>query len=153
MNNPRQLADRAEQLFAEGYNCCESTVTALVESLGMRCDCLPGLATGLGGGVGHTGDVCGAVTGGAMAVGLAAVRKGLASHVAEKDWANAIVTELVEAFDREFNYHRCRELIGIDFRATDWLEQYRDGGCKEKCSSFVRFVTHWVAERLTGEGF
>ena len=79
MKDATKIAARAEGLFATGYNCAESTVTALVEGQGEQCSCLPGLATGLGGGIGHTGHVCGALTGAAMALGLASSRRGLGS--------------------------------------------------------------------------
>ena len=152
MIHESQAGQRAEQRFYEGYNCCESVVTVTLEAMGVRCDCLPGLATGMGGGIGRTGHVCGAVSGGAMALGLAATRMGLKDHAAEKAWANDAVGELIEAFDREFTFHECRDLIGIDLREPDCAERYRNGGCKEKCGRFVRFVAEWVVRRLAGEG-
>jgi len=151
MIDRRRAADRAEQLFRDGYNCCEGVATALAEAMGLACACLPGLATGMGGGVGHTGHVCGAVTGGAMAIGLLAVRKHLPDHVAEKLWANEIVTELIDAFHREFDAVDCQDLIGMDWRAADWLEQYNARGCKTSCTRFVRFAADWVAGRLGDE--
>lgn len=152
MTNPKQVGDRAVALFEEGFNCCESTLAALAEGLGKRCDCIPSVATGMGGGVGHTGYVCGSITGAAMAVGLAVGKMGLADHTAEKDWANAIVTELVDAFGKQFQTVACRELIDVDLGAADWRERYMAEGCKETCSRFVRFTAEWAASRLAGEG-
>jgi len=154
MKNPNEIAARAEELFRGGFNCAESTATALVEGqgLGEKCSCLPGLATGLGGGIGHTGHICGAVTGAAMAIGFAAGRKKLADHNAEKAWANATVAELVDAFAQQFITTECRELLGFDLRQADWLERYKAGGCKERCTGFVRFAAEWTAARLAKEG-
>ena len=152
MTDPRQVAERAEQLFFQGYNCCEGVATALAEAMGAKCDCLPALATGMGGGVGHTGNMCGAVTGGAMGIGLAASRKKLKDHGAEKQWANERVAEFIEAFQREFTVADCRSLIHIDFRSTDWLGQYKAGGCKAKCGRFVGFSAEWVARHLAEHG-
>ncbi|MBN2583362.1 MAG: C_GCAxxG_C_C family protein [Planctomycetes bacterium] len=152
MTDPKLVGEAAEELFQQqAYNCCESTATAVARALGYDCSCLPVLATGMGGGVGHTGHVCGAVTGGAMALGLGVAKLGLKSHAAEKDQANEWVTELVEAFNREFSYTTCHDLVGIDFSAADWRTEYGQKGCKARCSSFVSFVASWVASRLASE--
>ncbi len=154
MNNANEVAARADELFHGGYNCAESTATALVEGqgLGEKCSCLPGLATGLGGGMGHTGHICGAVTGAAMAIGFAACRKKLPDHNAEKAWANATVAELVDAFAKQFGQTECRELLGLDLREAGWQERYKAGGCKDRCTGFVRFAAQWTAARLAQEG-
>lgn len=151
--DPKQAAERADVLFHEGYNCCESTLTALSEAMGVGdCGCLPAIATGMGGGVGHTGDICGAVTGAAMAIGLASSVMKLDNHTAEKQWANELVAELVDAFRREQNFLKCGELIPINWRAAGAPETYKAGGCKAKCTGFVRFATEWTARRLEVEG-
>ena len=152
MEDSKQVAETAEALFSEGYNCCEAVSEAVIKSRGWQCGCLPGLATGMGGGVGHTGRICGAVSGGAMVLGLGVSRMGLKSRQAEKDMANELVTGLIYAFEREFNYVACRDLVGIDFASPAWRDDYRDKGCKERCDHFVRFSAEWVAARLAAEG-
>ncbi|NIA22334.1 MAG: hypothetical protein GWP05_10315 [Anaerolineaceae bacterium] len=152
MIDAKQVGQAAEALFDEGYNCCEAVSVAVVKALGCECRCLPGLATGMGGGVGHTGHICGAVSGGAMALGLGVSRMGLKSHGAEKEMAVELVSELVDAFGREFNYVACGDLIGIDFGSPGWQAEYRDKGCRSECSRFVGFVGQWVATRLAAEG-
>jgi len=140
-------------LFYKGFNCCESVLTVAAEALGRTCaDCIPAVATGMGGGIGHTGHVCGALSGGAMAIGLASPLKKLKDHTAEKQWANAIATELVDDFNREFAAVECRQLLGVDLRAADAGERYRAEGCKPRCAHFVSFVAAWVARRLAEEG-
>ena len=152
MIDPKQAGQQAEELFYKGYNCCESVITMMAEAFGKRCpECIPALGTGMGGGVGHTGHVCGAVTGGAMAIGLASTLKKLKDHGAEKQWAIALATELVDAFEREFSSVECGTLLGMDLRAADAAERYRAGRCKEKCGHFVNFVGEWLARRLAEE--
>ena len=70
----------------------------------------------------------------------------------EKAWANDVVTELLAAFEREYESGNCRDLIGIDFSASGWQERYQAAGCKEKCIAFVGFSATWVARRLVTEG-
>jgi C_GCAxxG_C_C family probable redox protein len=153
MKDPQAVGDQAEEMFYQGFNCCEGVATALAEALGRRCPgCLPALGTGMGGGLGHTGGACGAVTGGAMAVGLATTLKKFRDHSQEKQWANAIVAEFVDAFGREFNYIECSRLLNLDLRSPAAMDRYRDGGCKERCAHFVNFAASWVARRLAEEG-
>lgn len=67
-----ELRRRAEKLFRdERYSCSEAVFVALAEAMGgsVPVDCVR-LATGFRGGMG-CGDVCGAVSGGVMALGLA----------------------------------------------------------------------------------
>ena len=151
MKDIEQVGQRAEALFMQGYNCAESVLAAVAESLGVTCDCIPAMATGMGGGVGHTGHACGAASGGAMAIGLASVRKKLPDHNAEKRWANELGTEMVAAFRRKFDAVNCRDLIGIDFAESTWAEKYQQKKCKQSCAGFVHFAADWTARRLAAE--
>jgi C_GCAxxG_C_C family probable redox protein len=152
MTDPKLVGEAAEELYQQkAYNCCESVATAVARAMGYDCGCLPALATGMGGGVGHTGQICGAITGGVMALGLGVARLGLNSHAAEKEKANEWASELVEAFNREFNYTACHDLIGIDFTAPDWRTEYGQKGCKAQCSRFVNFAATWTAAHLAAE--
>lgn len=53
-----------------GFNCCESVLLGASEFLGVTSELIPKIATGFGGGIGHTGRICGAVTGAVMALGI-----------------------------------------------------------------------------------
>ena len=151
MKDIEQVGERAEKLFTQGYNCAESVLAAAAESMGLQCDCIPGVATGMGGGLGHTGHACGAVSGAAMAIGLASARKKLADHAAEKRWANELGAEMVAAFKRKFDAVNCRDLIGINFAEAGWAEKYTQKNCKQSCCGFVRFAADWTARRLAKE--
>ncbi|MCX7031789.1 MAG: C-GCAxxG-C-C family protein, partial [Spirochaetes bacterium] len=67
MNRP----ERADQLFRQGTNCAQAVACAFAEDLGADRGLTLRLATGFGGGMGHTGGTCGALTGAFMALGIA----------------------------------------------------------------------------------
>lgn len=79
--------EKAEQLakeyFREGLNCSESVMRAFLD---LHETPLPpeivGLTTGFGGGIGRTKNICGAVSGAVMAVGVV---KGRADPFAKED--------------------------------------------------------------------
>ena len=62
-------AETAIKLF-ETYNCAQSVFTAYAEDFGIDKNQALSLAVGFGGGMGRTQDVCGAVTGAIMVLGL-----------------------------------------------------------------------------------
>jgi C_GCAxxG_C_C family probable redox protein len=73
-----QVRGRARTSFSSGFNCAECVADALLASVdtGLPPDVLR-LATGFGGGVGLSGDTCGALLGAVMALGAVHGRSGL----------------------------------------------------------------------------
>ena len=60
--------DVALQKFNAGYNCAQSVLFQCSESIGMDSNTAVKIATGFGGGMGRMQEVCGAVTGGIIAI-------------------------------------------------------------------------------------
>ncbi len=60
----------AMEKFLAGYNCAQSVLFAFGPDLGLDGETSLKLATGFGAGMGRRGEVCGAVTGGILALGL-----------------------------------------------------------------------------------
>jgi C_GCAxxG_C_C family probable redox protein len=50
--------------------CSESVLLAISELLGVESELIPRIATGFGAGIGRRGEVCGALAGGVMGLGL-----------------------------------------------------------------------------------
>ena len=142
------VADLAEGYFDEGHNCAMSVLRAVAERAGLSCPaCVPGIALALGGGVGHTGHICGALTGAAMAIGLAADRRVSGSVQAKKDEANRLAGDLVARFAERFGAAACRSIIGFDWSEPGAIERFRRENVKaEKCVPCVRWAS---AEALT----
>src|SRR5512145_1594813 len=61
---------QAELLFAEGYSCSQSVLTAFADRIDLDRDTALRVAAAFGGGMSRAGKTCGAVTGGLMALGL-----------------------------------------------------------------------------------
>ena len=66
MSNKEHAASR----FDEGFNCAQSVLSAFSRQFGMDDDAALKIACGFGGGLGRTGDVCGAVCGAVMVTGM-----------------------------------------------------------------------------------
>lgn len=63
-------ADRAEALFYEGYNCCQSVFGAFCDIAGMDLAAATKMVSALGGGVSKLREICGAVSAMALIVGI-----------------------------------------------------------------------------------
>jgi len=55
-------AEKAKDLFLEGWSCAEAVLMAVLESFDMEAEWSPRIATGFAAGVGGTGMVCGAIS-------------------------------------------------------------------------------------------
>ena len=61
---------KAAELFLGGYNCAQSVVVAFCDVTGLEVDFAAKLASSFGGGMGRMREVCGAVSGMLMVLGL-----------------------------------------------------------------------------------
>lgn len=109
--------ERAVEYFNSGYNCAESVLKAVVESMELGMEHPERVATPFGGGIGRQGHVCGCLTGAAMAVGLA-IGRTAASDLAGKTHAYDAVARLFERFNSQAGAVQCRELTGLQFNET-----------------------------------
>ena len=61
---------RAKKNFLNGYNCCQAVFLACTDELGLDTETRAKIASSFGGGMGGMRQVCGAVSGMLMALGL-----------------------------------------------------------------------------------
>jgi len=114
-------------------------------------------ATGLAGGVGNSGNNCGALTGGVMALGLFRGRE--YDNFADPDgiqWETySMAYDLVKKFEMEYGKVNCcgiqRKVIGRSFdfwRKEDLKDFMKVGGHEDKCPSVCGNSARWVIEIL-----
>lgn len=134
------IADRYFQ--EEGLNCAQAVLRAVAEAKGLMCpECIPAVALAIGGGLGHTGGVCGALTGGVMAIGLAVERLSPGSQAARKQAAYAMAGKLVHAFHEAFGATECCSILGFSWEAPDAMQRAVSENVKTvKCSPCVRWA-------------
>ena len=97
-------AERAKAYFLAGYNCAQSVVLAFREELGVEEETLARLSLPFGGGMGRLREVCGAVSGAAMCLGLLFPER-------DKAGVYALVQEVALRFREENGSYRCGELL------------------------------------------
>ncbi len=102
-------SERAEELFFEGYTCAQSVVLAFADLTGVDRAVLERLSAPFGGGMGRLREVCGAVSGMAMLLGLS--RQWDTLDKEEKEELYAKERELAEKFREKAESIVCRDLV------------------------------------------
>jgi len=130
--------------FDQGCNCAQSVLSAFAAPYGLDEKTALKLASPFGGGVARRGHICGAVTGGLLALGLA---RG-ASTVEEKEEIYLLGQEFLLRFEARHQTILCRDLIGIDISQPEERRKAREAGIIEtRCRVFVRDAVE-IAQQL-----
>jgi C_GCAxxG_C_C family probable redox protein len=135
---------RMLQLASQGFYCSQILLFMGLEAQGKTDPDLIRAMAGLAGGLGFSGDVCGALTGGACLLGLYA-GKG-ASEEEEDPRLNLMVAELAEWFTQEYGQTyggiRCDTILGDDPHSR-----------AKRCPGLVTATFEKVKALLTENGF
>lgn len=97
-------------------------------------------ALALGGGLSRAGDVCGVITGGAVAIGLL-----VGDHIFDFRPAKRRAYELTRPFYRDFvaqfGHADCLSLIGMELDSEEGRRAFEESGLREvRCTRFVAFA-------------
>ena len=148
-----QYAEKAKQIFFEGYNCSQSVVLAFEDLTGLDRDTLARLSSSFGGGIGRLREVCGAVSGAATVLGL------LCGYSDPKDGEKkkehyALIQEFAERFKKENGSIICRELLsGVETSNGSVPEQRTPEFYKKRpCAELVAISAEITAELLAEKG-
>ncbi len=169
-----------EQIFQEaerrGYkylqefsNCSQCTLLVIQELFNLAVGDSLKAATGFSGGIGRIGSVCGALSGGVMALGLLYgrdlqtmkhpdehVRVNLREEIEAK--LGGLIKKLSEKFRDEYGSFICNDIetkiFGRSFdkwNPADRKEKERLGGHKDKCPMVVGKAARWVSDLILEE--
>ena len=144
------LTEEADALFSAGCSCAQAVFTPFAENHGIARDQALKLASGFGGGIGRLGEVCGAVTGAIMVIGL--------SHGAvdpadkqTKECNYQIVRRFAKQFTRRNGSIICRDLLGFDMSTPCGKLRRRKPGAFDRCHGFVKDAVE-ILEEMPPEG-
>jgi len=145
MKQKNVLCEKAVKRFLEGYNCAQSVLSTMFEHWNGENELIPKIATAFGGGIGRCGSICGALTGGVMAIGI---KYGTNEPFLEKRLkAYELAQKFYKQFERQHGSVLCRELIGYDLSNPEGLEKARESKVfEEKCVNFVRKTVETLVE-------
>ncbi len=138
----------AVEMFRDGYNCAQSVLMCCGEDLPFDRDVALALTSAFGGGLGSSGNLCGAVAGGVMAIGLKNPRTDPQDQEAKN--ANIRLTrEFLQKFRERNGSLECRNLLGLDLSLPSSLEKARETGLFQTvCTKAVRDAVEILGEVL-----
>ncbi|MGY5876161.1 MAG: C-GCAxxG-C-C family protein [Candidatus Thorarchaeota archaeon] len=136
---PSNSADTANKIFRERKGSCSQAIFAgYSEQLGLGkvdYDISMRIASAFSGGIARMGNICGALTGALMALGL----KYGADE--EQNKINEVSVKLLDEFQSLNGSIICRELIKHDLITEEDLKQAFENGSFDNCHKFVEDVT------------
>jgi len=147
-----EAADTAAHFFDQGYACSQAVLAAFAGVFELPIDQALRLAAPFGGGVSHTGQMCGAVSGALMALGL---RYGATSgnDKATKERMYRIAQAFQRQLAAQFGSVTCPGLLGIDISTPEGLAQARQQEIfKSICPGLVRAAAAKAAELMVNTG-
>ena len=136
----------AKNCFKQGLNCSECVMTAMLNNFetGLPAEVIT-LATGFGGGMGHTKNTCGAITGAVMALSAMVGRKNpmaketMPERIAELQDIYAVVGKMVNEIKEEYGTLICSEL-------SDPLGDWEGKARKRNCMQMITYCAGLAAK-------
>ena len=144
----------AKNNFLKGYNCCQSVLLAFCEDLGIDEKTALMLSSPFGGGMGRLREVCGAVSGMFMVLGLA---KGYCDPTdkSAKTRVYSEVQQLADRFEKANGSIICRELLQLRSKQKDEPvpsdrtgEYYKTRPCKELCEFSANLLAEYLGRQF-----
>ena len=147
--NREQVIDRAIGYADEGFLCVESVLKALADLKGADSEYIPGIASGLAAGVARTSQICGAVSGAILGLGLWFGRSEPVSGDRKPYWYSRL---FLDRWMKAHSTSNCTELLGVDL---DKPEEYAvfdsEGMWENKCKRYIREATGLAYDILVEE--
>lgn len=137
-------SDNALSLFTSGYNCAQSILVSFAEDAGIDAPMAFRIASGLGGGIGQTHNICGAINAGAIILGMRFGRYAN-QNVTGKDTVAKLVGHFVAECHKELGATQCDELLLKDI--VD-VEERKKKGLKPKICTDAIIKTSAILERF-----
>jgi C_GCAxxG_C_C family probable redox protein len=139
----------AKKYFSGDYNCSQSSMKAILIGMGLDFEQIMPLTAGLGAGIAHEGNICGAVTGSILALGVIE-SKTHTEPLEQKEAAYASSEEFVRRFKEEHGTILCDRLTGITMADTTARnEANEDGLFAKKCPTFISDAVRIALEIAT----
>jgi len=141
-------ADRAVADFERGFACSQSVFAAFSSHFGVDPELARRVSAPFGGGMARQGEVCGALTGAYMVLGLHAGNR-TAEDRESKERCYALMRQLTSEFRARHGAIRCRDLLGgLDLGSPEGLLLAREKGLlTELCPKLVRDAAE-ITEKL-----
>jgi C_GCAxxG_C_C family probable redox protein len=126
----------ALQYFGSNYNCAQSVFISLSQELGVPHNDALALTAGFGGGVAGTRQICGAVAGAVMAIGLKHFDN-KEDITISKEHTKIIVQIFLNNFIEKFGSTTCKDLLLPDNEVVELSDEEASLKKHQYCERYV----------------
>lgn len=149
MNSQSEIvAQRSTELFNQGLCCAESVLQSVAEGYGVKSDLIPRMATGFCAGIARTGGICGAVSGGVLAISLVTGRN---FPTESREENHRLVRRFLSECAAKFGSTNCETLVGCRLDTSAGQQFFIEHNLREKCAGFTREAARMASEILARE--
>jgi C_GCAxxG_C_C family probable redox protein len=134
--------DEAIASFLNGFTCSSVVFSTFSRELGLDPDTAKKIGCGFGAGISKTGNICGAVSGAIMVIGLK-YGKTVQGDDKATEKTRALVREFILEFTNRHGSVNCTELLGYNLHNLHEFEKARD------CKLFVTKCPELVADAVS----
>jgi C_GCAxxG_C_C family probable redox protein len=143
-------AQKAAEIYKQDYTCSQAVLVVFADDFDLDRDTALRIACGMGGGMGRTDQMCGAVTGAIMVLGL---RYGMTDPARQEDKLDTYgkVKQFMERFIQCHESVGCTDLIGCNLSTPEGLERSQtenlaDTICPPLVEDAVRILEEMLQE-------
>jgi C_GCAxxG_C_C family probable redox protein len=129
--------EEALSLMREYGSCCSGVLAAYAPEVGMEKTLAAGVGRGMAGGIGGLGNVCGAVSGAVMVIGLKMTNEGNIHDMEAGFKTMDTVKEFVARFEEQHSSIKCRELVGYDISSREKSAVAMKENAFANCPKFI----------------
>ena len=142
-------SDYAKELFKRGYNCSQSVLVAFCDETGLDIEDALKISSSFGGGMGRLREVCGAVSGMFMVVGMKYGYTDPTDKQKKSEHYN-LIQSLAKQFEQSNQSIICRDLLKINSKhdvpiPEDRTEAYYK---KRPCAELVEYAAQILDEYI-----
>jgi C_GCAxxG_C_C family probable redox protein len=115
----------AVALYSRGYNCSMAIFSAYAPALGLDAETAARIGSPFGAGIAKTGEICGAVSGALMVIGLTQRVEDIRDPPS-RERVYALAGKFVEEFRARNQSVNCTDLIGYDLSDPEQFAEARE---------------------------
>lgn len=140
--------DSAVSCFKEGFSCSQAVLSAYSDLFDLNRELALKISQPFGGGMAHMGEMCGAVTGAFLVIGLKYGRV-KAEDIEAKEKTYELVQEFVKRFKSRHGSINCTELLGFDLGTPEGMKLAEEKELFENvCPKFVQNAAEIIEQIL-----
>ena len=132
----QEAVDRAMSYVDNGFLCVEAVLKTLADLKGVESEYIPAIASGMAAGVARTSQICGAVTGAILGLGLWFGRNEPIVSDKRPYWYSRL---FIERWNEIHPNTNCTGLLGIDLDTPEGYEKFNEENMwVNKCQLYIR---------------